>query len=350
MVKHRGMETVAEYPTRRQAMLVLSQKLRALNSGDARPQSTRTFSDFVKNDWMPVILPTLKYATQKHYRYVLDVHLIPAFGNTQLRNLRREDLQRFLSRKLSGGLSWETVHHFKCGLSKILGAAEEWGCIDENLARKTKLPRRQHGSERIVLTPVQVQKLASELREPVRSFTLLLVLTGLRVGELLALRWGSIDLDSRLFRVVETVYDGHFDTPKTKRSMRKIPIGPATVDILTALRPVVCDPKALVFAKRDGSPLERWNLLRKHLKPAAKRAGLSGVTWHLLRHSHATMLDGLGTPIGTMQSLLGHSVPEITREIYLHAIPEEQRRAMESVERLLIGPKLDPSFPTAPLQ
>jgi len=59
------------------------------------------------------------------------------------------------------------------------------------------------------------------------------------------------------------------------------------------------------------------------------------------------MLDGLGTPIGTMQSLLGHFVPEITREIYLHAIPEEQRRAMESVERLLIGPKLDPDLVSA---
>jgi integrase len=83
--------------------------------------------------------------------------------------------------------------------------------------------------------------------------------------------------------------------------------------------------------------------LRKHLKPAAKKLGLSGVTWHLLRHSHATMLDGVGTPIGTMQALLGHSAPEITREIYLHAIPEEQRRAVESVERLVLGPKLDPS-------
>jgi integrase len=84
--------------------------------------------------------------------------------------------------------------------------------------------------------------------------------------------------------------------------------------------------------------------LRKHLKPAAKKLGLSGVTWHLLRHSHATMLDGVGTPIGTMQALLGHSAPEITREIYLHAIPEEQRRAVESVERLVLGPKLDPSL------
>jgi integrase len=173
----------------------------------------------------------------------------------------------------------------------------------------------------------------------VRSFTLLLVLTGSRVGELLALRWGNVDLNARLLRVVETVYDGHFDKPKTKRGMRTIPIGAATGELLTARRPVAPDVRALVFAKSDGTPLDRWNLLRKHLKPAAKKSGLPGVTWHLLRHSHATMLDGVGTPIGTMQSLLGHSAPEITREIYLHAIPEEQRRAVESVERLVFGPK-----------
>lgn len=115
------------------------------------------------------------------------------------------------------------------------------------------------------------------------------------------------------------------------------------MEILTALRPVTPDVRALVFAKSDGMPLERWNLLRKHLKPAAKKLGLPGVTWHLLRHSHATMLDIAGTPIGTMQSLLGHSAPEITREIYLHAIPEEQRRAIEGVERLVFGPQLDQS-------
>jgi integrase len=134
-------------------------------------------------------------------------------------------------------------------------------------------------------------------------------------------------------------YLSDYPQPKTKRSARTIPIGTETAEILAALRPADVDPKALVFATREGLPLERWNLLRKHLKPAAKKLGLPGVTWHLLRHSHATMLDSVGTPLGTMQSLLGHSTPEITREIYLHAIPEEQRRAVESVERLVFGPK-----------
>jgi len=331
--------TVAEFPTRRLAMQVLSHRLGTINTGKARPQSVRTFGSFVKDDWMPVVLPTLKYATQKHYRYMLDVHLIPAFGQRQLRELTREELQSFLSRKLKGGLAWETVHHFKCGLSKILGAAEEWGYIAENAAQKTKLPRRQHGTERTVLTPVQVRNLVTALNHPARSVTLLLVLTGLRVGELLALRWGSVDLNARMLRVCETVYDGHFDQPKTKRSARTIPIGTETAEIFAAIRPAVVDARALVFATREGLPLERWNLLRKHLKPAAKKLGLSGVTWHLLRHSHATMLDSVGTPIGTMQSLLGHSTAEITREIYLHAIPEEQRRAVQSVERLVFGPK-----------
>jgi integrase len=93
------------------------------------------------------------------------------------------------------------------------------------------------------------------------------------------------------------------------------------------------------FPRNDGLPLDRWNLLHKHLKPVARKLGLHGVTWHLLRHSHATMLDVVGTPLVTMQALLGHSTPGITREIYLLAIPEEQRRALESVERLVFGRK-----------
>ena len=200
----------------------------------------------------------------------------------------------------------ETVHHLKCGLSKILGAAEEWNYVTDNVARKTKLPRRHYSVPKQALSPNQVRNLTGKLKEPVRSITLLLVLTGLRIGELLALRWGNVDLDARMVRVAETVYDGHFDVPKTKRGRRTIPIGTEATTVLSELRPETPEPMALVFAQSDRKPLERWNLLRKHLKPAAKKSGLNGVTWHLLRHSHATMLDSVGTPIGTMQSLLGH--------------------------------------------
>jgi integrase len=150
---------------------------------------------------------------------------------------------------------------------------------------------------------------------------------------------GCIDLKARLLRVAETVYDEHFDKPKTKRSARTIPIGTETAEILAGICPAAVDAKALVFATREGLPLDRWNLLRKHLEARREEAGASWCHVAPSEDSHATMLDSVGTPIGTMQSLLGHSTPDITREIYLHAIPEEQRRAVESVERLVFGPK-----------
>jgi integrase len=88
-----------------------------------------------------------------------------------------------------------------------------------------------------------------------------------------------------------------------------------------------------------GRPLDRHNLLRRQLRPTCEKLGLIGITWHSLRHAHATLLDAAGAPLGTVQSLLGHSTSELTREVYLHAIPEDQRRAVANVEALLFGPK-----------
>jgi integrase len=135
----------------------------------------------------------------------------------------------------------------------------------------------------------------------------LLVLTGLRIGELLALRWRNVDLENGMLRVTESVYEGHFDTPKTQRSQRSLPLGPMAIRILAARKPAVVNPEALVFATRDGSPFDRHNLTRRQLKTTCKKLGLEGVGWHWLRHANATLLDAVGTPLGTVQALLGHS-------------------------------------------
>jgi integrase len=274
-----------------------------------------------------------------HYKYMLRVHLIPAFGDRRLPDIPREAIQSFLAAKLRDGFAWETVHHIRCALSKVLGTAEEWGCISDNPVRKTRLPRRDCNPERPVVTPQQVKRLVTVLPEPAKSITLLLAMTGLRIGELLALRWKSVSLNDRMLRVTETVYEGHFDKPKTKRSVRAIPLCQEAVSILSVLQPDVCESEQLVFATHSGRPLCRRNLLQRQLRPTCKELGLPSITWHALRHCHATLLDAVGAPLGTVQALLGHASPEVTRQIYLHAIPEEQRKAVEKVEKLLIGPK-----------
>ena len=73
-------------------------------------------------------------------------------------------------------------------------------------------------------------------------------------------------------------------------------------------------------------PFNRRNLLNRQLKPTCAKLGLEGVTWHWLRHANATLLDAVGTPLGTMQDLLGHSSAAVTREIYLHCLQRPARR------------------------
>jgi integrase len=272
------------------------------------------------------------------------VHLIPALGELRLRDIGREPIQSMLNAKLASGLAWETVHHLQCALSKILGTAVEWGYIEANPVRMTRLPRRRRMYSKVVLTPAEIRLLVSRLPEPSRSLVLLLMLTGLRIGELLALRWRNVDLATGVIRVEETVYEGHFDEPKSRHSMRLIPLGPLAVAVLSErCKQVVVDSSSLVFSSRAGGTLDRRTLLSRQLKPVAKAAGVGNVTWHLLRHSNATLHDSLGTPLGTVQALLGHSSSEITRQVYLHSLPGDRRVAAEKLEAHLFGPKLDPN-------
>lgn len=222
----------------------------------------------------------------------------------------------------------------------LMAAAEMAELIPSNPVRKTRFPRRGAVRQRAVIAPEKIQALLAALPEPSRSIAWLLVLTGLRIGELLAVRWRNVHLEHGTLRVTESVYSGHFDVPKTERSQRTVPLSANAIQILAARKPAVVNPEALVFATRDGSPFDRHNLSRRQLNSTCKKIGLVGVGWYWLRHANATLLDAVGTPLGTVQALLGHSSPEITREVYLHSIPSDARAAVEKVDELLNRRKL----------
>lgn len=338
---------VKDLTKRSQAEQILTKRLRAVNAHDCPLKSMRRFSDFVREDWQPVVLPTMKYATQRSYEYLLRVHLLPAFGDLSLGAVSRETVQAFLHAKLAGGLAWQTVHHLQCGLGKIMNTAVEWGYIEQNIVRLTRLPRRPRKPAKAVITPEPLRALLAALPEPSRSLVFLLTVTELRIGELLALRWRHVDWQLAVLRIEETVYDGHFDDPKSRHSVRSIPLGPRALTLLMhRCKALGGNRDGLVFASRRGTPLDRRTLLARQLKPAAEAIGLHDVTWHLLRHSNASLHDSVGTPLGTLQELLGHSSSEITRQIYLHSIPADRRQAVEKLERLLFGPELDPNDQT----
>jgi integrase len=229
--------------------------------------------------------------------------------------------------------------YFDRDLAVEPGAAEFWGYLEDNPVRKTRLPRRGPQPEKTVLSPEQLYSLLQGLPEPSKSLVWLLVLTGLRIGELLALRWQDVDLNAGLLRVRRTLYEGRFDEPKTRSSNRTVPLSIKGVQILTCIRPKVVDPDGLVFCTNKGTPLCRRNLTNRQLVPVCEKLKVPKTRWHSLRHANATLLDAVGTPLGTVQSLLGHASPNITRGIYLHSLPAGAKEAVQKVEDLLTGPK-----------
>src|SRR5438876_3046231 len=336
-----NLGSVSEIPTRRQAEQLLAERLRSINSSEFRPHSSQTFREYAEMIWLPEVLPTVKHSTKKHYKYMVRVHLCPAFGKVQLRLITRAMVQSFLSAKLASGLAWKTVKHLRTVFGTVMGAAEMAELIPANPVRKTRFPRRGPVKERAVIAPEMIRELLEALPEPSKSLAWLLVLTGLRIGELLALCWRNVDLGRGVLRVTQSVYEGHFDEPKSAaRSRRSVPLGAKSIEILSARKPAGVNPEVLVFATRSGTPFCRHNLLNQQLKPTCRKLGLVGVGWHWLRHANATLLDAVGTPLGTVQALLGHSSPEITREVYLHSIPSDARAAVEKVDELLNRRKL----------
>ena len=204
------------------------------------------------------------------------------------------------------------------------------------------MPERTLKRPHRFLTAEEVRRLVAASKEPTRTIILLATMTGLRIGEILALRWGRIDLLRGTLLVAETCYKGHFGTPKTRASKREVPLAPVVVRELKEhySRSVDHSPSALVFATDQSTPLAAANLRRESLSTACKRVGLQRIDWHTLRHTHGTLLHSQGTPLKVAQAQLGHSHMATTLEVYTHASASAQRDAVNLLE--------DQLFPNVP--
>jgi integrase len=329
---------VSEVPTRRQAQMQLDQQLQLLNQGQQRPQATKLLQAFVECEWTTLVLSTLKLSTQRGYRMVLGRHVLPCFGQRRLCDIIKLDIQQFVADKFRQGLAWQTVRNAWIVLSSVLDAAVDYSYLNSNPARGVKFPLQGLRKEPRILNSDALEKLLKQLREPYRSMVMLAALTGLRVGELLALRWRMIDLTAGTIRISESVFHGQVQLPKSERSIRTIPIGPQTRVLLKEHRTRFApnwSEEDLLFPNQLGGPHRESNLLERVLRPAAKAAGLERVTWHQLRHIHASVLHDIGVPAKIAQQQLGHATVETTLNFYTHAIPDTHRRAIESLEQAL---------------
>lgn len=356
---------VSEIGTKKQAMMVAENCLRSVNGGQHRPQSIMTFDQFVRERWIPATMPLLDAETLRlnenavarlgsrdrpgsveNYGSMLRTHLIPAFGGKRLNEISRWDIQNFLTDKFRQGYSGAHVHGMKTTLSKVMQTAVEWRFINENPTRGCRVARQALTKQRVFLNAQQVQQLCNALPEPCLSIVLVAVLTGLRIGEILALRWGRVDLLHNIIAVEES-YSGRFGPPKTESSRRTVPIS-STLHAVFQAQQARCKStgeRDLVFATHKETPLSPKNLRNRVLEPTRKKLGLPRLSWHTFRYTHATWLSEAQVPARVAQSILGHSDVSMTLNVYTQVVPESQRIALEKIGAILDlnGPKFEPN-------
>ena len=325
--------------TLRQARKLAEEYLRPLNQGVLQPRHAITFQQFVETVFVPNAIPTLKLSTQKRYGRTLNNHLLPAFGERRLCDIGTLELQRFVLQKMDSGLGWAAADHLRNLMSRIFATAKKWQYFSgENPAAAVELPEKKPVRQKLALSPQQARQLLLILRDPVRTMVHLALLTGLRVGEILGLRWQDVDFAAGEIRVEQAYYRGEMGSPKTKGSRRTLPMPESLKAALIRFGRNSGQPtfEGLIFRTRAGNPFNDTNLLHRYLKPAGKVIGAPWLSWHSLRRTHATWFQVAGGSLREAQAQMGHTKLSTTLEIYTIPLPAQQRAAVEKLAEVLL--------------
>ncbi len=290
--------------------------------------------------WITSKEKSLKASTLASYKSAFDNHVLPALGKKRLRNIRPLDVQAWVSGLAAGDLAPATVGRCYRYLRSCMKSAVAWEVISNDPFKKINLPRVNR-EELTFLDHKEIRKLLEKAKEPEKALFAVLALSGLRLGEALALQWKDIDFCMKAIYVSKSYsYWGGIQEPKTASSRRAVTLLPVLADMLLSHREHMKKhaPDDYLFQTRGLRPLDPANA-RKRFDDTLTRAKLKAVTLHSLRHSYASILLSSGASIKALQHALGHSSATMTLNVYSHLIEERMEEATVRMDALVRGVK-----------
>lgn len=274
-------------------------------------------------------------------------------------NLTTNDDKDWILARLKAGASPKTIANYHGLLFAVCRQAVRDGLRPSNPCEGVKLPARDDDTEsdedKVFLTEAEFAMLHRSLKADARDLVLVAVGTGLRWGELTALKVKDLDLDTdvpslvvrRAWKrngtgafAVESYGRRYLGKPKTRQSRRRITLSATVVEALGRASDGK-DQDDLVFTAPEGGPLSRHNFYARRWRPALRTAGAQGLAktprFHDLRHTHAAWLISAGVPLPVVQSRLGHHSIQITVDVYGGLLFQTHEIADAAVERALRG-------------
>lgn len=325
----------------------LADAQRALRRGTADFTRTRV-GDYLRS-WLDQQEGQLKPSTHGNYSRYLTRDVIPVLGSKLLKDLRRADVAALVRSLQDDGRGATTVRRIHAVLSSALADAVQDGLLAENVAKGARLPRVDR--QRVeVWTPEQAGRFLEAVAEHrLGALFELAILTGMRRGELVGLRWSDVDLLTRTITVTTQlvltssgVVEG---TVKTDAGQgRRVPLSERAVSVLMGWRlrqdaereewGDAYQDSGRVFAWEDGREY-RPDYVSKLFHTLTEGKELPPMHFHSLRHLHASLMLASGQDLTVVAKTMGHSTSQITRDLYAHLFEDRARHAVEGAASLL---------------
>jgi integrase len=341
--------------TRAEAARKLREALIARDNGERPAPAKQSVAEYLRS-WHEGSRPQLRERSWMRQGEHVRLHLVPTLGHVPLRKLSPEQVQRAYAQLLARNLSPATVRRAHAVLHRALGQAVRWRLLPVNVASMVDAPRIPH-REMQALTSEQARELLEAARGSRHRDEPLLVLavsTGMRLGELLALRWKDVDLEQRFLRVTGSLVRVESTTvdstelvitePKTARSRRRVELTHRAVEALREHKRAqlkrrvaaanVWQDRGLVFSNATGGYLAA-NKLQARFQQLLEDAGLPRIRFHDLRHTAASLMLSRGVHPKVAADMLGHSTIAVTLDLYSHVSPAMQREAVAALDDIL---------------
>ena len=294
--------------------------------------------------WKEYKRPYVKQSTMAAYVLILENHILPTFGEDN--SLPEQSVQAFVLHKIESGLSTKSVKDILIVLKMVMkfGVKKEWMTYYE---WDIKYPPSSESKVLDVLSVTNHRKILSHIQSHFTFMGLGIYIslsTGLRIGEICALKWSDINVTDGILtvnRTIERIYiiEGEkkhtelvINTPKTKNSCRDIPMNKELLGMLKPLKKVVNDDYYILT--NDERPTEP-RTYRNYYKRLMEKLDIPKLKYHGLRHSFATRCIEVGCDYKTVSVLLGHSNISTTLNLYVHPNMEQKKRCIDKVFKSL---------------
>jgi len=343
--------------TKRQAQVECARLLTEIKNGTHIDPSRITVAEFVGarvDQWEAA--GDISARTAQRYRQTVKNQIVPHLGTKVLQKLRPLDIEEWHTTLRStgrvrgeGGIAARTIGHAHRLLGKALADAAKNDLVTRNVTKTQPAPKVDDGDEMVIVQDVPgfVDKLrGSRLCVP----AMVALFTGMRLGEVLALRWDRVCLDRKVIEIraalEQTKAHGiRVKPPKSKAGRRDVTLPDILVDVLREHRKSALELRmqlgagrlpddALLFSTIDGGPRSP-TVVSTAWGEFADRIGMPEVTFHSLRHTHASQLIDAGVDIVTISKRLGHAKPDITLRVYAHLFRKDDGKAAAAINAAL---------------